>query len=160
MNTVWQRVRAGVFVASVFGVIWGAMVTLALGLTIVVAEGFDGLLALRGVLAVMLVVFTVIGVMQGLLIATGFALTGSEYSSDSFPLLRGAFLGGLIGSIGIVAIWLLESAAISRSLLQQVPWATIATTAAIGAAATTALLMVARRGALPAMGATPGRLGR
>jgi hypothetical protein len=160
MNTVWQRVRAGLVVAVVFGVIWGVLVTLSQILMIAITAGFDELAALGGMLALMLAMFVVVGIMQGLLIATGFALTGAQDTAGTFPLIRGALLGALIGGIGIVAIWLMERGAHPRSLLHEVPWTTFAVTAAIGATATTALLLVARRGALPSSGAVPEWLGR
>ena len=72
----WRRVRAGIFVAAVFGLFWGIMVTLTQIAAIVLTEGIAVLSSYWATIPFAFGIYSALGALQGLLISTGLVVAG------------------------------------------------------------------------------------
>jgi hypothetical protein len=151
-----RKLRAGIVVASAFGIAWGTIVTLALLLSILFTAGMEVIGTLSTDLLLLFGLFVAIGVGHGLVLSLAMAIVGRFRTFETFPRWLGAVIGGGIGALGWVVTLLVDTCCIP-------PIATAASTTALvgllGAVSTTALLTVARRGALPPAPADSRQLG-
>jgi hypothetical protein len=147
----WRRIRAGMLVAAVFGLFWGFMVTITQFATVVLAAGFGALGVYWSTIPIAFAIYCILGALQGLLISTGLVMAGrGDATVDTLPRVRGALLGALVGFVGYAILWSLESGSPPNgSWWQRIPWIDFGVATVIGAGATTAILTIARRGALP-----------
>ena len=159
--SVWRRLRAGMLVATVFGLFWGLMVTVTQIVAIVFTEGVGVLSSYWATIPFAIGIYTVLGALQGLLLSTGLMVTGrGDGSVDTLPPWRGASLGAVVGLVGYAVLWSFERGSPpAASVWQVIPWVDFGLGALIGAVATGTILTIARRGALPAAPADPRQLG-
>ena len=155
----WRRIRAGLFVATVFGLIWATCISLVQLVVFLVFDGLGGVSGFGQMMALIFLLLFVLGAIQGLLLAGGMAVAGRHDSVDSFSRLKAGVLGAVFGAIGPTAIWLVSLVSLPDEITVASPWGIVATSAAFGALATTSLLAVARRGALPPSPAEPKKIG-
>jgi hypothetical protein len=152
------RLAAGVKVSLIFGVVWSVMVTLAVfGISVVTGSQ----LTLANYALVMLF-YTVLGAIQGVVVAAGMAWSGERrgLTVDTYPRLLGGAIGFITGAAGTLFVVVNELWGGAMAIWQAIPWVIVGLVGAFGGLATVTLLTIARRGSLPPSPTEPGQIGR
>lgn len=147
MSDRMRRLVAGLKVSMIFGLVWSVLVTLFVAASgLITGRNFS---ILQYVL--MLLFYSVLGAIQGLIVAASMAWSGERrgLTVDTYPRLLGAIFGVITGAAGVVLITVAELWGKPLNLWQAIPWTGAWIAGAFGGLATVTLLTVARRGALP-----------
>ena len=161
MNGIMRRVGAGLKVSLVFGLVWSVLVTACVfTFGLLAGSSFAPMQFLPVSLVVSLVFYGLLGAVQGLIVAAGMAWSGERrgLTVDTYPRSLGAVFGVITGVAGVVLITMAESWGSGLPLWQSIPWTTAAISGAFGGLATTTLLTIARRGALPTAPTEPKKI--
>ena len=158
MSEAIRKIRAGVIVGLVFGVAWGTIVYLAFMAAVLLQGGMTAFASVGWAHPVLFGFWVGIGFAQGLLISLVMSLVGRDRTVDTFPRWVGALIGAAVGAFGWIGLNILEVFG-GGAPVSAVSWSMAAIVGAIGAVSTTALLTIARRGALQPAPEEPKKIG-
>ena len=152
-----RKARAGVVVALVFGVAWATIVLLCFLGAVLLVGGVEGLLIFGRSVHLVYAIWVAIGVVQGGLVSAAISLTKGKWTVDTFPRWLGALIGGGVGTVGWLLILLLDRPLSGGALSAATVMGLVV--GLIGAASTSLLFTLARRGSLPVASREPEQIG-